>query len=155
MARPALPVESVSSYAYRKKGRVHIVMQVDGHEVPGGSVTVRLVNGTETLRRTAAVSPTENGAILKLVVPRRRLGPQAWALSIRPVEPGPFVPLQARLLAKGGQPVALLTGPRPTTKLPEPQQRRRPARLVARRAVLGLFDRGSRATQAVRQRVAR
>jgi hypothetical protein len=122
MARSA-PVELVSSYAYRDGDDVRLVMDVPDQQVAGTSVTMRFRSGERVFRRPANAVSSSRGVRLEAAVPARRLGRQVWALAIQPDEGGPFLRLQARLLAKPDQPVALLTGPVPTTRLPEPAPR--------------------------------
>lgn len=150
----AAPVELVSSYAYRDGDDVRLVMDLPGQQSAGTSMTIRFRNGERGFRRPVTVVSSSQGVRLEVAVPARRLGRQVWALAIQPDEGGPFVRLQARLLAKPDQPVALLTGPVPTTRLPEPAPRGRASSRVrhlagrAHATVVGLRD-------AVRRRVGR
>jgi hypothetical protein len=150
----AAPVELTSSFAYRDGDDVRVVMDLSGRQVARTSVTMRFRNGERGFRRRASAVTSSKGVRLEVAAPARRLGRRVWALAIQPDEGGPFLRLQARLLAKPGQPVALLTGPVPRTRLPEPAPRGSASRRV------GHLARRARATavetrDAVRRKVGR
>ena len=58
--------------------------------------------------------------ILEATIPASRLGRGIWSLAFRPAPGTPFEPIEARLLTGARQPISLIPGPVPKTRLPEP-----------------------------------
>jgi hypothetical protein len=132
-------VDETASYAQRAGKLVRLVLQVPGEALPPGEVVVRLRSADDMVRCRATVRELDSCAMLEASVPARRLGGAVWHLAVRPEAGADFVRVRARLLAKPGQPVALMPGPTPRTRMPEPQATARAAALerlvrVARRA---------------------
>lgn len=115
------PVEVISSLAHRQGDDVRLVLHLpDAGPIAASSVPVRFVDGERRFRRPATVRPSESGVVLELTVPAKRLGRGIWSLAFRPDAEGPFDPIEARLLTGRRQPISLIPGPVPDTRLPEP-----------------------------------
>lgn len=117
------PVELVTSYAYRDGEAIRLVMDLPTLAPAGAEVSVRLRRGNRFLYAEGTASAATTGTRIEATVPGRRLGRRAWTLAIQPAGENEYQPIQARLLARFSQPVALLTGPVPTTRMAEPQPR--------------------------------
>jgi hypothetical protein len=140
-----LGVDAVASFARRRDGSVDVVLHLPGVPSFEGPTTLRLRNGDTTLRAPATTREVEDGVRVEASVPDRGLGDHVWQLALRTEDPRTVHRLQARLLAGRRRPVALLTGPRPTTVVPPPAPRR--ARAAAGRDGAGA-PRGVRARRA-------
>jgi hypothetical protein len=152
MVAQPVSVDGILSYAYRDGDEVHSVVQLEGLQLPAGPVVVRLRSGKRRFRRPATVVATGSGARLEFSAPAQRLGRAVWALAVLPEEGGPFVRVQARLLAHPKLPVALLAGPTPRTRLAEPQPRSRPGASTARRVLTVARRTAGRAKRSIRAR---
>ena len=139
------PVELVTSYAYRDGDSIKLVMDLPGFTTTADEIGVQLRRGKQVRRVQGAASSTALGTRLDVVVPGRALGRRAWRLAIQADGDADYRPIQARLLARQAQPVALLTGPVPTTRMAEPTPRPRKAAPVSptarARAVVGRLRR--------------
>lgn len=140
---PAQPVDIIASLAHRQGKGIRLVLHLPELEVLDvATVPVRFTDGNRSVRRSATVTPVNEGILLELTVAAKRLGRGIWTLALRPETPGRFVGIEARLLTGRRQPVALIPGPVPDTRLPEPRPtprlpepiraRRLPARVVGR-----------------------
>ena len=140
-----LVIDQTLSYAGRDGTDIQLVLHVpetEGFEPPESLVLRRRKRFLDVPVETKA---GPSGAVLHARVPAKDLrGKDAWQLRLPDEEAAHGSrPLPVRLLAKGRQPVALIVGPRPTTRLAEPtprppQPRPLPVRLAAagkRRAV--------------------
>jgi hypothetical protein len=120
-------VEPVASYASSADGTVRLVLHLP--EVPpvDAPVTLTLRAGQRTLRTAATVdTATSEGAMVEASVPAARLGKGTWRLALRSRPGTAPVRLQARLVTGPRLPVALVTGPAASTRMPAPTPRRRP-----------------------------
>lgn len=119
------------SYARRSAGHVFVQLHVRdvGEAHHGGSMTLQLVSlGKAPKRRVeveADVAPAARGAILRAQLPRADVEPGRWQVRIRESAGEDFRRAPARLLVSPDQPVALLVGPAPATRMPPPKARRR------------------------------
>lgn len=128
-------IEAVDSYARRVGDAVRVVLTLPddvssevGDSLSTAKVWLRFshqVDGErEGFRVPVEVTP---GARPRLVadVPSEQATPGTWHLALRVGQGGPLVALEARLLVTdtARQPLALLAGPRPQTRLPEPAPR--------------------------------
>ncbi|WP_170286021.1 hypothetical protein [Nocardioides rubriscoriae] len=131
----ARPVEAVASYARRVGDDVKIVLTLpdDLRDEVGDGLTRRRVwlrlgrndgTGPQRVRALAQVTPGARPR-LEVRVPADSLTPGTYKLALRVGKGGAIVPLEARLLMTDTdvQPLALLAGPRPLTRLPEPEPR--------------------------------
>ena len=115
------PVEIVSSLAHRRQGAIRVVLHLPTVAVPPTeTVPVRLACGERSFRVPASVEPAAPGVRLEFSVRAPRLGRGVWTLALRPAAGEPLIPIEARLLTGRGQPTALIPGPVPAGRLPEP-----------------------------------
>ncbi|MFC4783171.1 hypothetical protein ACT8ZV_01755 [Nocardioides sp. MAHUQ-72] len=114
-------VDVAASYARRDDEGVHLVLLLPDLETGSGPVVVRLRDGERTVRRPAVVSTDADGVRLELVLPAAKLGRGVWRLAVRTAPDAPFTRIEARLLTGRKQPVALLPGPTPATRMPAPE----------------------------------
>lgn len=121
-------VEPVASYASSTSDDVRLVLHLSQVPPVGGSTTLRLRDGKRVVRAEASVTEVADGALVEASVPTARLGRGTWRLSLRAGADTPPVRLQARLVTSPRLPVALLTGPAASTRMPEPAPRARPDR---------------------------
>jgi len=121
----AFAVEPVASYASSTSDDVHLVMHLPQVPPVGASATLRLRSGSSVVRAEASVTEVADGALVEASVPMARLGRATWRLSLRAGADTPPVRLQARLVTSPRLPVALLTGPAASTRMPEPAPRAR------------------------------
>lgn len=134
MSPNELSVDLTTSYAQRTGGTIRVVLGLDDSSGAGPSLRLRS-------RKRVATAVIEPGSTPGTVEARvANLPPGVWRLSLG-TEEGDAVPLEARLVAVRKQPVALLPGPRPATKMAPPQPREVPvpkpstARRIASRTV--------------------
>lgn len=157
MSQPPVKVETISSYARRSGSAIELVLRLeDGEAVAGPSTSLRVRGPRGAVSTTAAVSATQRGVQLDASLPSNRLAPGVWRIAVRPEPGAPFRRVQARLLVSRTQPVALLPGPAPRTKM-EPPSRRTAQRPPALQKLGSALDRAlSRLpeTQAARSRAA-
>jgi hypothetical protein len=138
----------LDSLAWRGEGQVHLALHLpDAGLAPGAEgVMLQLRDGDRRVRRAAMVATAATGVLVEASVPGPRLADGLWRIALRPGPDADLVRLEARLLVKPGQPVALIPGPEPKTRmappLPEPVPatasvpsaiRRAAGRLVQRR----------------------
>lgn len=158
-ARPYL-LDETASYARRSNGSVLLVLRMSLDEpldVP--EARLRFSDGERQVRTRARLRRTgESVVVLEADVPAARLTPGTWRLALRPGPDESWTPLQARLLVPSpGQPVALLPGPEPRTRMAPPApagggRRRGTGGVVA--ALAGLAGRGRSLAGRVRGRLA-
>ena len=128
------PIEAVSSYARRVGDTVRIVLVLPddlrdqvGDGLGSGRVWLRLVrrnpDDREARRVPVTVDTTGAGPVLVAEVPDDQVPSGLWRLALRVGKGGPLVELEARLLMSRTQPLALLAGPKPTTRMEEPAPR--------------------------------
>jgi hypothetical protein len=129
------PIEAVASYARRADDvvRVVLVLPDDLRDVAGDALTSRRVwlrlrhsaDGEHRAARVPARVTPGDRPRLDVDVPAAELAPGVWNLALRLGKGGPLVQLEARLLVTDTtvQPLALLAGPQPLTKMPEPEPR--------------------------------
>lgn len=129
------PVRAVDSYARRTGDDVQvvIVLEDDLRDRVGEGLTKRkvwlrlgrMVDGErQRFRVPAEVTPGDRPRVTA-TVPLAEATPGTWNLALRVGQEGAVVPLEARLLTTDPavQPVALLAGPKPATKMEEPAPR--------------------------------
>jgi hypothetical protein len=128
------PIEAVSSYARHGGDAVRVVVTLPDtlHELVGDRLTTRRVwlrlsrqvdDGRETTRAPVTVDTTGAQPVLTAEVASELLAPAVWNLALRVGQGGPLVRLEARLLVSDTQPIALLAGPKPLTRMDEPAPR--------------------------------
>lgn len=165
MPTKATEVDTLSSYAHRMGGDVHLVLELP--ETSPADGPARLVlrreagrgragrggRGDKVVRVDAETAPAGAGVRLEARVPARRLPPGLWRLALRRDESATPERLQARLLTSRTQPVALLAGPRPSMKMapPRPRTPSGPAAVAGRaRRVAGRAVRKLRSARSTR-----
>ena len=134
MPNDSIPVDGPRSLAWREDGHVHLVVHLGDAHLAAGQGLVRFRQQGHSFRRAALLEPGEGGTTLRVRVPVRHFNRQAWSIALRPVDTGSFRPLETRILARAGQPVALLFGPKPKPQLAPPEPRPQVVRQVVRRA---------------------
>jgi hypothetical protein len=129
------PVEGVASYARRVGDEIRVLLTLPdamtdrvGQRLTHRRVWVRFsrkVDGVARRHRALAEVTMGDKPVVVATIPVADLGVGVWNLSLRIGREGPVVPLEARLLLTDTdrQPLALLVGPRPRTRLPEPAPR--------------------------------
>jgi hypothetical protein len=125
-------VDIAASYARRLDDEVQLVLLLPDAEPGPGPVVVRLRDGGRTLKHPATIGLVPGGARLEMVAPAQKLGRGVWRLAVRTRPDAAFTRIEARLLTGRGQPVALLPGPAPETRMPAPEPAGRPATEAAR-----------------------
>jgi hypothetical protein len=135
MTPQMVTVDETLSFAHRAGEVVRVRLRVPGGSVPTGRSAVQLSAGRRSFSVDADVTSDDQGATVDFTAPGARLRQRVWSLDLQPSPEAPAVHVQARLLARRDQPVSLLPGPVPTTRLPEPSPRTgtSPALRAARR----------------------
>jgi hypothetical protein len=146
-------VEVISSLAHRQGDQIRLVLHLPEAATPAAaSVEVRLRAGKRRVIEPATVRAAAPGVVLEATIPAGRLARGIWSLAFRPAPDAPFEPIEARLLTGARQPISLIPGPVPKTRLPEPSPAvRAPARSLGRR----VLSRASRVVREVRRRARR
>jgi hypothetical protein len=124
MTSTPIAVSLTSSFAYRDPDGVHVVVGVPSETLPPILAEVQLSRGQQRVRVRADVVGQGSSSLVSFTfapTPGRR----AWRLAVRGDETG-FIPVEARLLARPGQAVALIPGPIPATRLAPPLPRAAP-----------------------------
>lgn len=158
---PPLAVQAESSYARRSGADVRLVLHLpDRGPVTGDRASLRLTSrkGRREAEAAAEVRAAgDAGVLLEARVPRRALPPAVWGLAVTADSDAPATRLQARLLTSDAQPVALLPGPVPRTRMAPPTPRPTTAEPVGRmsRAMAAARSRGRSAARTVRSRLGR
>ena len=130
MTPQPLALDETLSFAHRDDEVVKVRLRVPGGSVPAGRAAVGLSAGARRFKVAADVTGDEQGVTVDFTAAGAKLRQRVWSLDIQPVSGGPAVLVQARLLARPEQPVALLPGPVPTTRLPAPSPRAEPSLAV-------------------------
>ena len=115
------------SFAHRTGGALRIVLDLAPSagaadvDLDGEPPVLHLRKERRTVRATARV--TQHGQRLRLeaTVPWSKLRPGVWRLAMHPAPDQAVRPLKARLLVSRKQPVALLPGGAPRTRLDPPR----------------------------------
>jgi hypothetical protein len=118
-----LEVGLLDSVAWRADGEVHLSMHLPDAPLAAGAegVVLRLRDGERRVRAAVTVGRAETGVQVGVAVPARRLTDGLWRLTLLTGPDEEPWRVEARLLVRPGQPIALLPGPEPATKLPEPE----------------------------------
>lgn len=122
MSPRAIPVDELLSYATRTGDSVRVQVHLRDSDIPAGDATIRLRSARRVLDADAHVVRGEKGILIMFTV-AGDLGRRPWRLVLRHPAVDQPAPLEARLLAATGQPVALLPGPTPATEMPAPAPR--------------------------------
>ena len=117
-----LPVDPLLSYARRVGDDVKVVLVVGPAEEPlGADIALRLRSKGAAVDVPAAVAPVDGGrSRIEALLPGGEVGDGTWRLKLLGRATFGRLNLQTRLLLRAGMPVALLPGPSPDTRLPEP-----------------------------------
>jgi hypothetical protein len=113
-------VETISSYARRTEDGVQLVLHLPGLQADEGTLQLRLAGPRGKVRTEATVTATEPGMRVEAHLGAKQLSPGVWRIALRQDPEAPFVRAQARLLMSTTQPIALLPGPAPRTRLEPP-----------------------------------
>ena len=122
MTSQMVSVDETLSFAHRAGGEVRVRLRVPAGSLAAGPSAVRLSAGRRTSGSPPTSPPTSRGSPSTSPLPAPGCGGGGsgpWR-SARGRTP-PAVSVEARLLARRDQPVALLPGPVPSTRLPEPR----------------------------------
>ena len=130
MTPEMVTLDETLSFAHRDDQAVKVRLRVPGDTVPAGRAAVGLSAGARRFKVAADVTADEHGATVDFTAAGAKLRQLVWSLDIRPSAGGPAIPVQARLLARRDQPVALLPGPVPTTRLAAPSPHPQPSLVV-------------------------
>jgi hypothetical protein len=120
------------SYAHRTADRVFVQLHLPRLVDPGSAVGLRLVSLGKGAKRQvdveAEVRPAARGVLLTASVPRAEVEPGRWQVRLRKADGSGYRRARARLLVRPEQPVALMVGPAPLTRMapPKPRGARRP-----------------------------
>ncbi|MET1059346.1 MAG: hypothetical protein ABWX84_07100 [Nocardioides sp.] len=115
------PVSVVTSLAHRRGGDVRVVLHLPGLDLPPGSGLLRCSNADgRRVRRPATITAADEGVRVEALFPAGRLRGAVWRLAVKAATDDAWLPVEARVLVGPRQPVALLPGPRPVTRLAEP-----------------------------------
>ncbi|MCW2764294.1 MAG: hypothetical protein JWO11_253 [Nocardioides sp.] len=135
MTAGPLEVDEQLSWAQRVGDEIRVQLRLPGAGLEPGAADVRLTSGSRRIRLPAAVQAAEGAPVVTFSAPQVQLGSGVWSVAVRPSAGGQFLRARARLLAPPTQPVALLPGPAPETRMASPAPRARPslARRLARR----------------------
>lgn len=122
-------VEVANSYARRTGDDVFLQLHLpesDGVEEP----VLRLKRiGKGPARRldtTAVAAAAAEGVMITATVPAAEVGVGLWQVRMQAKDEDSFRGVRARLLVDPKQPIALLAGPVPDTRMTPPRPRRRP-----------------------------
>jgi hypothetical protein len=125
MVPAPLPVDVTASFAQKAGQDVRVTLSVpDLPDLPQPTV-LRLNNGKRNVRAPLVPGTSSQGTLLQSTVAASTLKPGLWTLALVGGE-GPerrVQPLEARLLTSNKQPLALLPGPTPETRMPAPRPR--------------------------------
>ena len=154
MTAEAFVVDEQLSWARSSGDAVRVHLRLPGAALAPGAARVELVSKGGRLRSTAEVTVGDGAVEVVFDVPRHELGSSAWRVMIQAGADAGFVPVETRLLAAPGAPVALLPGPAPSTRMHPPTPRATrplPIRLAERMPVplRRLLRRARRAGRAV------
>lgn len=160
---PRLEVQAESSYARRSGDDLRLVLHLpDRGPVTGEHATLGFSSrkGRRQAQAAAEVRASGTGVLLEARVPRRDLPPAVWRLTVSSGGDGPATRLKTRLLTSDTQPVALLPGPVPRTRMAPPAPRPSapqtpPAVGPVGRTVAVVRSRGGQAVRGVRSRLGR
>ena len=118
----ALEVGILDSLAWRSEGEVRVALHLPTVET-GGEVEVRFRTGNRRVRRPGTTRAFQRGTMVEVSAPAQRLAGGTWRIAVRWGDAKAFTPVEARLLVRRGQPIALLAGAPPRTRMPEPLPR--------------------------------
>jgi hypothetical protein len=143
------------SWARRSDDQVSVCLALPDTASASGLTEVELADAADTSRRLSAraeVATGEAGVVVSFSVPHSSLSGSMWQLAGRSSSTGGSVPIEARLLAPPGAPVALLPGPTPHTRLRPPPPRRSRVMAVSSRVARRLPSPARTALLAARER---
>jgi hypothetical protein len=143
-------VAVATSHARRVGDEVYLLLELLDADLPTGDAEMRLVLGERRAKVPATVSAPGSGVLVACTVPAHVRGRGAWHLALRPAGATSFKRIDARLIVHRDQPVAVLPGPAPKTRLAAPAPR------VAERSTAGAVRaRLSHAVRSMRSKVGR
>jgi hypothetical protein len=135
----ALEVGFLDSVAWRVDAQLHLALHLPevAPVAADTPVEVRLRDADRRARVPGRIAPAASGSMIEAEVLARRLAGGLWRIDVRIGDADEFTRVEARLLVTRGQPVALLPGRAPRTRLPEPEPRRSPSRSASVRSMAG------------------
>jgi hypothetical protein len=116
-------IDELLCFAHRTGDQVAVQLRLTT-AWEGDATVARLTANDRRIEVPAAVRHEGDHVDVTFTVPQHGLRRAAWRISLKTPDSGRFRPLQARLLARPDQPVALLLGPAPTTRMAPPPPRR-------------------------------
>lgn len=142
-------VAVATSHARRVGDEVSVVLELLDADLPTGDAEVRLTRGQRRAKVPATISPHGSGVLVACTVPARVRGRGAWQLALRAAGSTSFACVHARLIVHRHQPVAVLAGRAPDTRLAAPAPR------VPERSSASVPARLSRTVRVVRSKLGR
>ncbi len=127
MGKPARhDVGVADSYVRRTADDVILTLHLpETTDVHAGGVRLTSL-GKGAKRRvdvTAQAAPARTGVLVTASVPRADIEPGRWQLRLRTADGAGYQRVRARLMVRPDQPVALLVGPAPQTRMVPPKPR--------------------------------
>ena len=117
-------VEVTDSFACVEGENIRLVLRLaEPGDLAEGTIPIQLRSGKNQIAADVKVRRDADGALLEGRLASAHLPARVWTMALVP-DGRPRIPLQARLLTSSRQPVALLPGPTPATKMPPPGPRR-------------------------------
>ena len=134
-----IQVDPVGTFACRAGSNLHLQLRLPRQrELLAPKLRLRHRRTDEVIETGATVQPSGTGQLLIADIPQAQLEHGLWWVALKPNEDAPYRRTQARLLLNDKQPIALLAGGMPETRMAPPTpraQRRRTQRKVHQRAV--------------------
>ena len=131
-------VDPVGTYACNvgDSVRLHLRLPVQ-RELPAPMLRLRHRRTNTILELAPTVQDSGDGQLLTAEAPKAQLEHGLWWVALRPDAESDYSKMEARLLLNDKQPLSLLAGPTPETKMPPPApraERRRTSGKVHRHA---------------------
>jgi hypothetical protein len=119
-----IEVDPVGTFACKTDDSIHLQLRLPSQQdLPTPSVRLRHRRTEAVIETTAAVQPSGEGQLLVADVPRGQVEPGLWWVAVKADADSSYRKLEARLLINDKQPLALLAGAMPDTKMAPPAPR--------------------------------
>jgi hypothetical protein len=117
-------VDPVGTYACKVGGSVRMQLRLPvQHELSEPMLRLQHRRTNKIIEMTPAVQPSGDGQLLTVEAPEAGLDHGLWWVALRPDPESEYRRIEARLLLNDRQPLALLAGPMPETKMSPPAPR--------------------------------